>query len=56
MRVKATQRCFVGNTLREENEVFEHPDGADGTVLVPVDEEPAQSERRASRSPKPRSE
>jgi hypothetical protein len=35
-KVKATVKCFIDNTIREENEVFEY-NGPEIEILTPID-------------------
>jgi hypothetical protein len=47
MQVKATEKCFVNNTIHEPGAVFDFDGEPDGKVLVPVDDESPRQERRA---------
>jgi hypothetical protein len=46
MKVKATEKCFVNNTIHEPGAVFDFDGEPDGKVLVPLDDESSRQERR----------
>lgn len=46
MKVKATEKCFVNNTLHEPGAVFDFDGEPDGKVLVPLDDEAPRQERK----------
>jgi len=42
MKVRATTKCYVGNTIREEGEVFEYDGTPDNILHAVEDESPRQ--------------
>ncbi|CAB4146779.1 hypothetical protein UFOVP496_19 [uncultured Caudovirales phage] len=45
MKVRATAKCYIGNTIREEGEVFEY-NGIPDTILHAVEEESPKAKRK----------
>ena len=49
MRVKATVKCYIDNSIREEGEIFEYS-GVPDLHLVPVDVETPKQGKRGKRT------